>query len=260
MFTLYDTPAALIASVFFILMLVAVEVGQALGRRVDSAAWATSSGAYSTVTGAVLGLLGLLLAFSFGMADTRYNARKAVVLKEANVIGTAYLRTSFLRPPVEAQAKNLIRDYVDAVVAYNGSGTDRALESQSLQRALVLQNQMWALSNPADGYLEPQAIRLSLLSASINELIDVSSERKAARDNRVPDEVLLLLFVVGVLSATMGGFAFGATRHRNWIVTLSFTVLVTMVVFTILDLDRPRRGLIQVDQAPMLDLRASLRP
>lgn len=260
MFKLYDTPAALIAVAFLILMLVAVEVGHALGRRVDSAAWETSSGAYSTLTGAVLGLLGLLLAFSFGMADTRYNARKAIVLKEANAIGTAYLRTSFLRPPVEAQAKNVIRDYVDAVVTYNGSGADRASETQALQRALALQDRLWALSTPAEAYLEPQGVRLSLFSASINELIDVSSERKAARDNRVPDAVLLLLFVVGILSATMGGFAFGATRHRNLIVTLSFTVLVTMVVFTILDLDRPRRGLIQVDQAPMLELQASLRP
>jgi len=90
-------------------------------------------------------------------------------------------------------------------------------------------------------------------------VIDVSGERKAARENRVPDAVLWLLFVVAILSGALGGFDFGATRHRHLLVTVVFAVLVTMVIFTILDLDRPRRGVIQVDQMPMLDLQTSLR-
>ncbi len=74
----------------------------------------------------------------------------------------------------------------------------------------------------------------------------------------MPDAVLWLLFSVAILSGALGGFAFGATRHRNLLVMLTFSVLVSMVIFTILDLDRPRRGVIQVDLAPMRELQESL--
>lgn len=256
---LYDLPAALIAIGFFILLLVAVEVGRRLGRRIDPDAWERSSGAYATLTGAVLGLLGLLLAFSFSMADARYGARKALVLKEANAIGTAYLRASFLDASNEPRMRALMRQYVEVRVAYHAIVSDSQKEDQALAQAAALQQQMWDLGASADAYREPKAPAMSLLTTALNEVIDVSAERKAARDNRVPEAVLWLLFVVAMLSGALGGFAFGAARHRNLLVTIAFAMLVTMVIFTILDLDRPRRGVIQVDQSPMLDLQASLR-
>src|SRR5882724_12889817 len=136
---LYDAPAALVAGVFLILLLAAVELGHAFGRRVDPGVWERSSGAYSTLAGAVLGLLGLLLAFSFGMADARYSARKALVLKEANAIGTAYLRTSFLDASAEPRMKALMRRYVDMRVEYHAAGSDRQKEEQAFARAAALQ-------------------------------------------------------------------------------------------------------------------------
>ncbi len=250
---LYDTPAELIAGAFLILLLMAVELGHALGRRVDVRDWEKSSGAYTTLAGAVLGLLGLLLAFSFGMADARYGARKAVVLKEANAIGTASLRASFLDASTEPRMKALMRQYVDARMA------DYAVRSDGqTERTAALQQELWTLAAAGDAYREPKAAGLSLLTSALNDVIDVSSEQKAARDNRVPDAVLWLLFSVAVLSGALGGFAFGATRHRNMLVTLTFSVLVSLVIFTILDLDRPRRGVIQVDLTPMRELQESL--
>lgn len=256
--SLYDIPAELIAGAFLILLLMAVELGHALGRRVDVRDWEKSSGAYTTLAGAVLGLLGLLLAFSFGMADARYGARKAVVLKEANAIGTASLRASFLDAPTELRMKALMHQYVDARMADYTVRSDGQTEQQSQARTAALQQALWTLAAAGDAYREPKAAGLSLLTSALNDVIDVSSEQKAARDNRVPDAVLWLLFSVAVLSGALGGFAFGATRHRNMLVTLTFSVLVSLVIFTILDLDRPRRGVIQVDLAPMRELRESL--
>ena len=255
---LYDIPAQLIAGAFLALLLMAVEIGHALGRRVDERAWEKSSGAYTTMAGAVLGLLGLLLAFSFGMADARYGARKAVVLKEANAIGTAYLRASFLDASTEPRMKALMHQYVDARMADYAARPDGQTERRSQARTAALQQQLWTLAASGEAYREPRAVGLSLLTSSLNDVIDVSSEHKAARDNRVPDAVLWLLFSVAILSGALGGFAFGATRHRNMLVTLAFSVLVSMVIFTIIDLDRPRRGVIQVDLAPMRELQESL--
>ena len=255
---LYDIPAQLIAGAFLVLLLMAVELGHALGRRVDARDWEISSGAYATMAGAVLGLLGLLLAFSFGMADARYGARKAVVLKEANAIGTAYLRASFLDASTEPRMKALMRQYVDARMAEYEGHSDAQTEQRSQTRIAALQQQLWTLAASGEAYREPKAASFSLFTSSLNDVIDVSSEQKAARDNRVPDAVLWLLFSVAVLSGALGGFAFGATRHRNVLVTLTFSVLVSLVVFTILDLDRPRRGVIQVDLTPMRELQESL--
>lgn len=218
---LYGIDAAVLAAVFFVLLVLAVEAGRAAGRRVEAAVWERVSGPFGTFAGTVLGLLGLLLAFSFSLASARYDARKAVLLKEVNAIGTASLRADFLEPAAQLQ--------------------------------------MWKIAAAHDAYLEPKAIRLSMLASALNDMIDVSADRKEARQNRVPELVLWMLLVTAAVSGALGGYAFGAAGHRSLLATLGFAVMVSMVVFTVLDLDRPRRGLIRVDYSGMTELRQSMR-
>lgn len=205
----------------------------------------------------MLGLLGLLLAFSFGMASARYDSRKAVLLKEINAIGTAYLRADFLEPGAQKEMKTLMRQYVDLRVDYNAAGHAPAAESRAFADATALQ--LWKLAAASELYLEPKAVRLSMLASALNDMIDVSADRKEARQNRVPELVLWMLLVTAGLSGALGGYAFGAAGHRSLLATLGFAVMVSKVVFTIPDLDRPRRGLIQVDYAGMNELRQSMR-
>lgn len=256
---LYGIDAAVLAAVFFVLLVLAVEAGRAAGRRVEAAVWARVSGPFGTFAGTVLGLLGLLLAFSFSLASARYDARKAVLLKEVNAIGTAWLRADFLEPGAQQQVKTLMRAYVDQRVAYDNARHDPAAEARAFDHAAALQLQIWKLAAANDAYLEPKAIRLSMLASALNDVIDVSADRKEARQNRVPELVLWMLLVTAAVSGALGGYAFGAAGHRSLLATLGFSVMVSMVVFTILDLDRPRRGLIQVDYSGMTELRQSLR-
>ena len=95
---------------------------------------------------------------------------------------------------------------------------------------------------------------------SVNELIDASAARTVYYQNHVPEVILLMLLVVALVSSLLIGFAFGTSNKRNPIATFVFAMTLTMVVFTLLDLDRPRRGLIRTGQLTMFSLQNSLEP
>ncbi len=259
MIDLYEIPSLVLCAVLIVALLGSIEIGQIIGRRTREADWDATSGAFLTLSSAAMALLGLLLAFSFSMSVTRHDARQTLTLKEANNIGTAYLRTDLLQPEAAQRTRLIFPSYVDERINYHLSSHDAQAVSASLAKAQVMQNQIWATITNADNYREPKAICLSLLVSSVNDMIDVSGEREFARQNRVPSAVIWLLFVVTLVSGALAGYAFGAKRQRNWLAFIGFAIMISIVVYTILDLDRPRRGLIQVDQAPMLALKAGLR-
>ncbi|NND44127.1 MAG: hypothetical protein HKN58_02300, partial [Xanthomonadales bacterium] len=70
----------------------------------------------------------------------------------------------------------------------------------------------------------------------------------------VPEVVLLLLFVVFISSGVIMGYSGGLSNRRVIAPMTLVAFLVTLIVFIIIDLDRPKRGLIQVNQAPMEEL------
>ena len=255
---LYDIPAPLLALLLFIAMVGALEAAQRLGDRLEGDGWQRSRDVFVTVAGGVLGLLGLMLAFSFSMSVTRYEARKTLLLKEDNTIVSVHLRSDLLLPAQRAQLRGLLRQYGEQRVAFLKVGHDEEGEGRAVDQANALQAQMWPLVAAADNYPEPRAIGLSLLGSAVNDMLLVARERQAARANRVPEPVLWMLFTLAVLAGAAVGYAFGASRHRSRIFTVTFALLVCMVVYIIIDLDRPRRGLIQIDPAPLQEVLAAI--
>ena len=255
---LYTMPSWQIALALFLLLVLATESGYQLGRRRSRTMPARSSTAAPVVPGAMLGLLGLLLAFSFSMAVTRYDLRKQTVLREANAVGTCYLRAGLLGDPATAQMHDLLRTYVDVRLAYYEAGIDVAGLAQVAAETERLQRAMWTLV-AGEVRRDPFPLRAALVVESLNAVIAVSAEREAARQNQIPDVVLLLVLAGVLVSGIMVGHVFSHEERRNVLSSLLFAVLVTLVVFVILDLDRPRRGLIRVSQQAMLTLRESLR-
>lgn len=259
MVDLYDIPSPLLCAVLLVALLASMEAGHLIGRRTQEAHWDVTSNAFLTLSSAVMALLGLLLAFSFSMSVTRHDARQTVILKEANTIETTYMRSDFLLAEPSRGIKLLLRAYLDQRISYHAAGHDSPAMREHLTKSQALQNQVWALAANPDNYREPKGALLGMFASSVNELSDISSEAQFARDNRVPSAVIWLLFVVTLVAGAMGGYAFGAKRQRNWLAFAGFALMITIVVYTILDLDRPLRGLITVDQAPMLALKAGLR-
>lgn len=249
---LYGTSEIIVFFVFFALMLVATEVGFRLGRRSELETSDKTKSLVSTVEAAMLGVLGLLLGFTMSMAVTRFEARKELVLEEANAIGTSSLRAALLPAPEGPDIGNLLRQYINVRVQYGTTGDDPTQLDSSHTRSARLQNEFWTRA-VAYGQKDPNAVRVGLLLQSLNEAIDLESARRMASQNHVPESVIYANAIVGILSIMLVGYAFGLSGRRHFAMYV-LAVAITLVLAVIIDLDRPRSGLIRVSEQPMIDL------
>ena len=205
-----------------------------------------------------MGLLALLLAFTFSMSVTRYETRKQLLVDEANAIGTTYLRSQMLPEPYRSDVAKLTGDYVASRLRDYGTVlNEQEFETEELN-GRRLQNQLWSQAIAAAAK-DPQPVPTGLFISSLNDVIEVAAKRAAARENHVPQPVLTFLFLVTILTMGLLGYGCGLGNHRNIAATSTVCLLVSLVILTIMDLDRPRRGLITISQKPMLELRDSLR-
>jgi hypothetical protein len=237
--------------------MLATELGFYLGRRAASTTSDEARSQVNAIQGAILGLLALLLGFTFAMAMSRYETRKQLVLDEANAIGTTYLRTQLLPEPQRREIPDLLRRYVQVRLAFyearaDAEGIDAAKEANSR-----LQTQLWSVA-AALGEREPRAVTVALFIQSLNEVIDLHAKRLTALENHVPEIILILLYFVSIVGTGMIGYGCGLGKVRNFFVTVVSSILIAAVIVVIIDLDRPRRGLIRVSQQRMVELRDTL--
>lgn len=244
----------LIASFFAV-----IELGYRLGLRRSGSADRAEEGHVSALVAAMLGLLALLLGFTFFMAVSRFDTRKALVLDEANAIGTTWLRARFLPSGQVEPAQALLQRYVSARLAFYDAGIDPARLAAANTDATRIETELWALALAAADH-DPRAVPTGLFVESLNDMIDLQEKRQTALDNHVPEAVILLLALVSGAALGLLGYGCGLARRRRLVSNMVFALLIVLVLATILDIDRPRRGLIQVSQDSMLRLQASMAP
>ena len=254
---LYRVPEWAIAVGLLALLLAAIELGRRYGQR-DHDRFGTPEEDSASLSGASLGLLALLLAFTYSVASNHFDIRKQLLLKESNAIGTAYLRSGFAPEPQRAELEDLLRAYTDVRVGFTESGLDPARYVELLRESERLHGEIWAAGKRSVAGRTPTTLD-ALLIDSLNSVFDVHAERLRAQRDHVPVAVLFLLMLVSVASIAMLGYAAGRKGdRRHWIRAL-LPVLIVAVITLIVDLDRPRTGFIRVSQMPLLDLQASMR-
>ena len=236
-----------------VLFFLASEAGFQIGRVRRAAVDESGKSQIGTLEAAILGLLALLLGFTFSMVLLRFETRKEMVLKESNAIGTCYLRAQMLPEPQKTEISELLRQYVDSRL--------KAARTSNLQelisRSEKLHDQLWSQA-VATEKKEPQRLITLLFIQSLNDVIDIHSERLRVAMDRVPDMVWLLLFVVTVFSMGMIGYGTGLGQRHQLIPRLVVAVLIALVILVIMDLGQPQRGLIRVSQQSMMMLRDSI--
>jgi hypothetical protein len=232
--------------------LLTAEAGYRLGKRRPRSVADEGEG---TAVGGLLALLGLLLAFTFGMAGSRYESRKELLLDEANAIGTAYLRADLVPEPARAEVRDLFRAYVDQRL--EAARTGRVLEAIAASERI--QGEIWARAvRHADLNPTPPA---ALFVQAVNEVIDIQGKRLTlGYRNRIPPAILVTLYGLAVLALGVMGFQGGLRGLRRTASTVALVVTLATVVALIVDLDRPGEGLLRVSQQAMVDLRASMGP
>lgn len=253
---MYDTNSFLIAAILFASMVAVIEIGSWLGLRRAASTAKSLKAQLNGLQGSLLGILALLLGFTFSQSLQRYDARSAAVVDEANAIGTTYLRLDLLPPEQRNASAVLMREYVETRIEAGRISMDRHDERQRIiDRSVAIQNELWQLAAAAAGVTDRPAT-VNLYLQSLNELIDANSSRNAALGRHVPELVLFLLYGTFLLTGALVGYASGVSGVRASRGTYVLVSLIVVLVFIIIDLDRPRRGLIEVNQSSLVDLRA----
>lgn len=256
---MYDHNSATIAALLFATLIAATELTFHLGRRSINNTTEAKKTQITAIQGSILGVLALLLGFTFSLSLQRYDSRSEAVVNEANAIGTAALRADLLPPAYRSDAKQHLREYLDLRIRAGAI----SLDQQDERQALVLQSnrvldQIWRLAAEAAS-MEPNPVTTGLFIQAVNDVIDSYGSRDAELNRHVPETVLFLLLITLVMTASLVGYGSGVSGHRASLATQVLYALIVLMVFLIIDLDRPRRGLIEVSQQSMLDLQASIR-
>ena len=247
---MYDINSILIAVVLLLAMGAAMRLGRVVGKRGSSHHNDESKSQVGAVQGSLLGLLALLLGFTFSLALNRYDDRSRAVVDEANAIGTAWLRTDFLSDPRRDEAKALMSRYgLTRFEAGRVPASETERRDGLVQAAEEIFAKLWDLAS-----LETQAVggpASVSFAASLNDMIDSLGSRDAAIERHVPEPVLFLMFATFVLLGSILGYSSGLTLAKAGFPIYTMMVLIVALVFVIIDLDRPRRGIISVNQEPL---------
>jgi hypothetical protein len=241
----------------FAAMILLLETGRRVGRKhrernPDEAA----SGA---VEGAVFALLGLLLAFTFSGAASRFDDRRQLVSEEANAIGTAYLRIDLLPDAAGLPLRDLFRRYLDSRFETYRKLPDVEAAMAEWNDSVTLQGEIW--TNAVAACSESGSAQATmLLLPALNEMIDITTTRLTATRIHPPAIIYVMLGVVSLLAALLAGYGMASSRSRSWIHMFIFAAIIAGTVMVILDLEYPRLGFIRVDSADQVlsDLRRSM--
>ena len=236
-----------------------VELGRQMGwRRVERLGPEALEG-FGAVEGAVFGLLGLLIAFTFSAAATRFDARRDLVVKEANRIGTAYRRLDLLPEASQPALRAEFREYLDARLAVYARIEGMHYPKAEMARVTALQDRIW---NDAVAACRAPTLpqTMLLLLPAINEMLDITTDRMVAIRAHVPWPVIVLLLLLMLACSILAGYGMAHVRSRSWTHTVAFAAILALTIYVTLDYEFPRLGLIRLDWVDRVlrDVRASM--
>ena len=256
----YALFAGLLSLGLFLGMLVLLEVGRRsaiahLARDPESA-----NAGFAPIEAAVLGLLGLLLAFTITGAGARFDERRHLIVEETNAIGTAYLRLDVLSVQARLALQQSLRRYLDSRIEMYGNLSDTAAAKEHLAKSIRLQEEIWrqAVAGLREEGVAPQGT--TVLLPALNAMIDITTTRTMAMQLHPPTVIFIVLFALALVSALLSGYGMAAGKSRSWLHMLSFAFIISVAVYVILDLEYPRLGFLRVDRfdQALVDLRKQI--
>ena len=248
-----DIPLLLILPGFIVATLVFYEIGYHIGQWRERRAAGEVAGPTSMIVGSILALMAFLLAIAMGMAGDRFDARRGLVLQEANAIGTTFLRAGYLPEPHSTQLEALLREYVPLRIV-----DDRDELPAQIQRSVAIHDEMWTITEDLARESGDRPV-VAIFVESLNETIDLHESRiTAGLYARVPPTIIWLLVLGVIFSVGMVGYNAGLTGRRSMISAVVLAVALSTVIALVVDLDRPTDGIIRTSQQPLIDLRDSI--
>lgn len=248
-----QTEAWVIALILFTVMFFSTFIGKYIGsyfRRKNQ------SEEKLPETGSLVALLFFLLAFTFGMSGDRYDSRRKAVVEEANNIGTAILRSDLYADSSRTLFRKDFKEYVETRISYYevGANAKGVIKADSVSQ--IISGRLWKRATQLSKDPANLAATQQMIPA-LNDMIDITTTRLAGEKAKVPQSILVMLFFLAMIIAFYGGYADGRKGKIDWLVQIGFCLLVSLVVLFTLDLDRPRRGFVNLDvpNQTIIDLR-----
>jgi hypothetical protein len=192
--------------------------------------------------GAMLGLISLLLAFTFNNSASHYDTRRELIVHETNCIGTVLLRSDLYPDSVRYAFRNDLKEYIAARVKYYEAGYDEKTISSVLHNANIISERIWSRA-AIIAQKDEVVIKSMQMVPAINDMIDAVSSREEARKDHVPESIIWLLFILCLGGSFIVGYA-SKTPKADWVIILSYSLFTVMTIHLILDLDQPRHGII----------------
>lgn len=243
-----------------LVLLAALEAGFRAGRWALARHGEDAGKGLGVTEGAVFGLLGLLIAFTFSGSVSRLDDRRALVAEEANAISTSYLRLDLLGPELSAPIRPLYREYLDLRIAQAKAGDDAPWRPGALQDTEAMQARIWAAVMDALERRGQPPLAVAVLGP-LNEMIDITTTRRMAAMMHPPTLVFVALAVVTLLGSLLAGFARGLSGRRSPLHAAIFVLALGGTIYGVIEMEYPRLGLVTIDRADVVlgDLRGMIR-
>jgi hypothetical protein len=253
----YTLMLFLVAAVIFLGMILFQEAGRRIGAsRLAQGRKTSGTGA---MEGAVFALLGLLIAFTFSGAASRFDERRARIVEEANDIGTAYLRIDLLEQEDQPALRELFRAYLDSRIETYSNITDIDAAMATLTKSAKLQGEIWTRAVAACRRQRNPAATTLILSA-LNSMIDIMTTRSMSTQMHPPTIIFGLLFALSLGCALLAGYNMADAKGSNWAHMIGFAAIMAVTFYVIIDIEYPHLGLIRVDafNEVLIALRATM--
>jgi hypothetical protein len=252
--------APLLCTALFVGTVVLLETGRRIGAARLAADPDGARAGVGAVEGSVFGLLGLLIAFTFSGAASRFDARRQLIVEETNHIGTAWLRLDLLPANEQPELRELFRRYIDSRLETYRKLPDVKASEAERARSVQLQQEIWQQAVRVSRESGSQPLTTMLLPA-LNNMFDIASTRAMATRMHPPPIVFVMLAALTLAGATLVGYGMAGGKSRNWLHILGFAAVMALTTYVIIDLEYPRLGLIRVDAADemLMELRETMR-
>jgi hypothetical protein len=241
----YLSPGVVGLTLFFVLILVSL-AGFRIRKWKQQKDPTIAKEELGSISSTLLGLLALILAFTFSMSNSRYDMRRGLAVEEANAIGTVFLRTEFFPDSTQKELKSTLKNYLEARIAIYHSGMDVEKMLSNMKNSEVLAKKLW---NQVTDFSksDPNLVKTSDIVSALNEMIDLNTSRRAAGEANIPTSIQWFLIVLCISSTFLLGYE--RKGRFDWVIVIGFSLLLSLTVFSIIDLDRPRSGFVTLDEA-----------
>ena len=239
---IHKTDALILCIFLFFAMLLMVQLGRKMGKNWKQEDSETKG--ISFLLTAIFGLSAFILAFTFGMSASRYSNVRDLIIEEANNIGTASLRSNLYSDSVNDAFRVDFRKYIDARLSYYKYFTNKDSLNKAKLEAEKARTNLWQRA-AQQSKLPNMLIPSNNMIPALNDMFDIATTIEMTLYARVPDLVIYMLFILGLVTSFIGGYASKDIRKKDWIIIVAFAMFSSMVTYITLDLGRPMRGIIK---------------